>query len=252
MNRDKRENGKERELPAKNRHAVSVLRICFTDSKTDLVRVGSTQMPCTFLRRVRNDLSFVNMAASSEKYLHVVKALEKLSSVPPFWPNKAFNFKVRGFQVETVVKAISSFETATKFLFYLQEIPDFAERFNADNIGSIQPIEITDEASDCFYYNIVIVNNKPLVELDYVRKANLSVPQLHVDIEKGEIIDNALRQYFGFTSFRLLQRETIMATMSGKDVMTVVGTGGGKTLMYLLPANFHQDHVGYFSNNIPH
>jgi hypothetical protein len=46
------------------------------------------------------------MAASSEKSLHVVKALEKLSSVPPLWPNKAFNFKVKGFQVETVVKAI--------------------------------------------------------------------------------------------------------------------------------------------------
>ena len=63
-----------------------------------------------------------------------------------------------------------------------------------------------------------------------------SVPQLHVGIERGKIIDNALRQYFGFMSFRPLQRETIMATMSGKDVMTVVGTGGGKTLMYLLPA----------------
>ena len=81
---------------------------------------------------------------------------------------------MKGFQVETVVKAISLFEAATKFLFCLQEIPDFAQRFNADNIGSIQPIEITDEASDCFYYNIVVVNNKPLVELDYVRKANLS------------------------------------------------------------------------------
>ena len=129
-------------------------------------------MSCTFVGRVRNDLSFVNMA-SSEKYLHIVKALEKLSSVPLLWPNKAFNFKVKGFQVETVVKAISSFEAAMKFLFCLQEIADFAERYNAENIGSIQPIEITDEASDYFYYNIVVVNNKPLVELDYVRKANV-------------------------------------------------------------------------------
>ena len=56
------------------------------------------------------------------------------------------------------------------------------------------------------------------------------------NLERGELIDNTLRQYFGFTSFRPLQRETIMATMNGEDVMTVVGTGGGKTLMYLLPA----------------
>ena len=195
--------------------------------------------------------------------LHQVKNIFILSKLlnPPLWPNKAFNFRVKGFQVETVVKAISSFEAATKFLFCAQEIADFAERYNAENIGSIQPIEITDEASDYFYYNIVVVNNKPLIELDYVRKANLSsnattladhiagdiadlvagdfdtsVPQLHVDFERREIIDNALRQYFGFMSFRPLQRETIMATMSGKDVMTVVGTGGGKSLMYLLPA----------------
>ena len=109
------------------------------------------------------------------------------------------------------------------------------------------------EASEGFYCNIVAVNNKPLVELDYMRKANLSsnattladhiagdfdtsVPRLHVDIERGEIIDNVLRQHFGFTSFRPLQRGTIMASMSGKDVMTVVRTGSGKTLMYLLPA----------------
>jgi ATP-dependent helicase YprA (DUF1998 family) len=117
---------------------------------------------------------------------------------------------------------------------------------------------------------VSVVNSKPLVELNYVRKANLpsnettltdhisgdfdtSVPQLHVDIERGEIIDNALRQYFGFTSFRPLQRETIMATMSGKNVMTVVGTGGGKKVnVSSSSCNFHQDHIGYFSNNIPH
>ena len=108
-------------MPAKNRHAVSVLRIGFAHSKTDFARVGNTKILCTFLGRVRNDLSVINMAASSEKSLHVVKALEKLSSVPPLWPNKAFNFKVKGFQVETVVKAISSFEATTKFVFCLQK-----------------------------------------------------------------------------------------------------------------------------------
>ncbi|XP_028407551.1 ATP-dependent DNA helicase Q1-like [Dendronephthya gigantea] len=177
-------------------------------------------------------------------------ALEKLSAVPPLWPNNASNFKIKGYEIECVVKAISSFEAATKFLsFCLHEIHGFAE-----HEPTSKNIEISDEANDCYVYSIRILNNKPLVELNYVLKntplhserttsndqsskdfeeSNLSQD---INIERGKLVDNTLRQYFGFTSFRPLQRETIITTMNGKDAMTVVGTGGGKTLMYLLPA----------------
>ncbi len=49
------------------------------------------------------------------------------------------------------------------------------------------------------------------------------------------MIDNTLKNFFGFSSFYSLQRETIVAKVSKKDVMTVVGTGAGKSLTYLLP-----------------
>ncbi len=57
-----------------------------------------------------------------------------------------------------------------------------------------------------------------------------------IDLERDELVDNTLKHYFGFTEFCPLQRETIVATMKGHDVLTVLGTGGGKSSAYLLPA----------------
>ena len=63
-----------------------------------------------------------------------------------------------------------------------------------------------------------------------------STPVVEVDLQTGEIIDNALSHYFGFDSFRSLQRETIATTINGKNGLKILGTGGGKSLTYLLPA----------------
>ena len=45
-----------------------------------------------------------------------------------------------------------------------------------------------------------------------------------------------LRQYFGFSSFREGQQTLIDAVLSGRDVLGVMPTGGGKSLCYELPA----------------
>jgi len=46
----------------------------------------------------------------------------------------------------------------------------------------------------------------------------------------------ALARYWGFTSFRPLQEEIIEAITSGKDVLGLLPTGGGKSITFQIPA----------------
>jgi len=47
---------------------------------------------------------------------------------------------------------------------------------------------------------------------------------------------DALRRYFRFPGFRLGQEKAIRATLQGRDALTVLPTGGGKSLCYQVPA----------------
>ena len=50
------------------------------------------------------------------------------------------------------------------------------------------------------------------------------------------MLDDLLRKYWGYTSFRPQQREAIEAILSGRDSVVVLPTGGGKSLCFQLPA----------------
>ena len=49
-------------------------------------------------------------------------------------------------------------------------------------------------------------------------------------------LDAVLSRYWGFTSFRPLQREAMEAILAGRDSLVVLPTGGGKSLCFQAPA----------------
>ena len=154
-------------------------------------------------------------------------------------------FRVQCGEKHIKVKASSSFEAAVKMAFASRELGQL--NINGVYIVLILPNE------DEFKYNAikadplavelveknvkvaqnvvnsVSTNDDPVV----ITSSNVSA---RLDFSNSSLINTTLLNYFGFPLFKPLQKETIVSTMAGKNVLAVIGTGGRKTLTYLLPA----------------
>ena len=54
--------------------------------------------------------------------------------------------------------------------------------------------------------------------------------------QASQLLQSALQEFWGYDSFRPLQQESMLSAMEGRDSLTVLPTGGGKSLCYQAPA----------------
>ena len=60
-------------------------------------------------------------------------------------------------------------------------------------------------------------------------------PYQALSSDRYDRLQKVLSKHFGFEDFYSYQQQVIDAILSGKDSLTVISTGGGKSLCYQLP-----------------
>ena len=62
------------------------------------------------------------------------------------------------------------------------------------------------------------------------------MPPVKVSFDEDPAIGDVVARYWGYTTFRPLQREAMDAVLAGRDSLVVLSTGGGKSLCFQAPA----------------
>ncbi|KAK3754174.1 hypothetical protein QZH41_007956 [Actinostola sp. cb2023] len=191
---------------------------------------------------------------------------EKFMSIRPLDPNSYSTYDLRCYDFETSFEASSIKEAATKFgygLFHFKQLQSKTKAkpvtFECEDVFSGEKIEYQAfEILEGTAKKPLIVINKILKKSE-ISSSNQTDQEMSVSGEEpnltvtdtvipdsssgiaigsnlDEVLSNTLHHYFGYSEFRPLQKDIIKETLSGKNVLGVLGTGSGKSMTFMLPA----------------
>ena len=192
----------------------------------------------------------------------ISEILAQVEKILCFEKDKVFNYKVSALNILANLTCSSSFEAAIKFGFLLMHV-GLASNLAPD----CSPLEIVcecQESEGTVVYNLVVgddnVPQVSLLKIERLGKDDLCADTeicsdhevvhtqntinnptsnqhgLHDLNSQENLMESTLNKYFNPHSFKPLQKEIISTTMNGKNVLGVIGTGGGKSLTFMLPA----------------
>ncbi|XP_028394396.1 ATP-dependent DNA helicase Q-like 4B [Dendronephthya gigantea] len=164
--------------------------------------------------------------------------LVKVEKIPYFEKDKIFNYKVSALNTVANLTCSSSFESATKFGFLLMhvglensEITVYNVEVGSNSTPHISLVKIQRTAKDDSSNDM---QSEPSDVLYSTKKSSTLNKDDFGSLES--LVEKTLNNIFNHQSFKPLQKEIISATMDCKNVLGVLGTGGGKSLTFMLPA----------------
>ena len=122
------------------------------------------------------------------------------------------------------VVCIKSIDALVKFDLYYKKGDRFHEDFEDCTIIAI-PV--------CVQNQLSLVTERLHESLETEHHAGIGEQKENTT---GDISVDTLKQVFNLKSFRPYQREVAEAIFAGKDVLSILSTGSGKTPCFLLPA----------------
>lgn len=147
----------------------------------------------------------------------------------------------------------SSFEAATKFGFILSHF----HLISSSTTLNVEVICECEESGEILVYlategddktqrltlkciqkgekEILIEDSVDPLENSHPQARSLRTSSMEMNTSE-DLVQSTLMSFFKHQSFKSHQKEVIMATMEGRNVLGVLGTGVGKSLTFMLPA----------------
>lgn len=192
----------------------------------------------------------------------ISEILAQVEKILCFEKDKVFNYKVSALNILANLTCSSSFEAAIKFGFLLMHVglpsnlaPDCSpleivcecqERegtvvYNLvvgdDNVPRVSLLKIERLGKDDLCADMEICSDHEVVHMqNTINNPTSNQHGLHDLNSQENLMESTLNKYFNPQSFKPLQKEIISTTMNSKNVLGVIGTGGGKSLTLMLPA----------------
>lgn len=157
----------------------------------------------------------------------------------------SFKFKVTSSDLDVVLFSKSPMEASLKMAFVLWKSKVPVDTIRCESEEHVYNYKVVWSVKESYPRVVLQSMSKNItnpVSIEGLESMEIISEEIQDDMRHGDqdggedLLQMTLRKVFGHETFKPQQKETIISTMSGKTVLSIMGTGGGKSLTFMLPA----------------